>query len=84
MKHSYHTPRNSSENSEVHHPKGQDKNNASRNRQRGPDVIRNLKDPLSYDHLYPSMKQFAELLALRYDHTRTRHSYYPDHWKVRE
>jgi len=76
MKHSYHTHRNSSENTEGHRSKGQVKNNAPRNRQRGPDVIRNLKDPLTYDHLYPSMKQFAECLALRYDHTRTRHSYY--------
>lgn len=72
----YNTPRNASENSEGHRSKGQVKNNTSRNRPRGPDVIRNLKDPLSYDHLYPSMKRFAECLALRYDHTRTRHSYY--------
>jgi len=72
----YNTPHNASGNSEDRRSKGQVKNNSVRNRPRGPDLIRNLKDPLSYDHLYPSMKSFAECLALRYDHTRTRHSYY--------
>ena len=33
-------------------------------------------DPLTYTHAWPSMKGFAELLALRYDSPRTRHSYY--------
>lgn len=35
------------------------------------------RDPLDYDsHPYPSMKRFAEFLALRFDAPRTRHSYY--------
>jgi integrase len=35
------------------------------------------RDPLDYDsHPYPSMRRFAELLALRFDTPRTRHSYY--------
>jgi integrase/recombinase XerD len=33
-------------------------------------------DPLTYTHPWPSMAQFARLLALRYDSLRTRHSYY--------
>jgi len=34
-------------------------------------------DPLDYpQHPYDSMKRFAQLLALRYDMVRTRHSYY--------
>jgi|GEM_PF-2158913 len=33
-------------------------------------------DPLHYDHAWPSMAQFARVLALRYDSLRTRHSYY--------
>jgi site-specific recombinase XerD len=35
-------------------------------------------DPLDYAHPYDSMKRFAELLALRFDMIRTRHSYYRD------
>lgn len=35
------------------------------------------RDPLDYDsHPYPSMRQFAEFLALRINTPRTRHSYY--------
>jgi integrase/recombinase XerD len=35
------------------------------------------RDPLDYEsHPYPSMKQFAEFLALRINTPRTRHSYY--------
>lgn len=35
------------------------------------------RDPLDYDsHPYPSMRRFAEFLALRFDTPRTRHSYY--------
>jgi integrase/recombinase XerD len=35
------------------------------------------RDPLHYDsHPYPSMRRFAEFLALRFDAPRTRHSYY--------
>jgi hypothetical protein len=35
------------------------------------------RDPLDYDsHPYPSMRRFAEFLALRFDTARTRHSYY--------
>lgn len=44
-----------------------------------PRAGRTLRDPLDYEHhAYPSMKRFAELLALRYDTPRTRHSYYRD------
>lgn len=41
-----------------------------------PDSGRRGRDPLEYDHRHPSMKRFAELLALRYDQARTRHAYY--------
>lgn len=35
------------------------------------------RDPLHYDsHPYPSMRSFAEFLALQFDAPRTRHSYY--------
>lgn len=35
------------------------------------------RDPLDYEtHPHPSMKRFAELLALRFNTPRTRHSYY--------
>lgn len=34
------------------------------------------RDPLVYTHPYDSMRRYAELLALRYDSARTRHSYY--------
>lgn len=33
-------------------------------------------DPLGYQHPYESMRRYAELLALRHDSSRTRHSYY--------
>lgn len=33
-------------------------------------------EPLHYSHAWPSMAQFARVLALRYDSVRTRHSYY--------
>jgi len=33
-------------------------------------------DPLDYNHPYDSMRRHAELLALRHDSPRTRHSYY--------
>lgn len=35
-------------------------------------------DPLSYEHPWPSMRDYARLLALRYEALRTRHSYYRD------
>jgi site-specific recombinase XerD len=42
-----------------------------------PKVSRDQRDPIDYDsHLYPSMKNFAEFLTLRFDAPRTRHSYY--------
>lgn len=42
-----------------------------------PKAGRAQRDPLDYDsHPYPCMKQFAEFLALRFDTSRTRHSYY--------
>ena len=34
------------------------------------------KNPLEYDHPYPSMDDFAKRLSLRYDAVRTCHSYY--------
>jgi site-specific recombinase XerD len=37
---------------------------------------RRHRDPLDYNHPYDSMRRYAELLALRHDCGRTRHSYY--------
>ena len=37
---------------------------------------RRHRDPLDYNHPYDSMRRYAELLALRHDCPRTRHSYY--------
>jgi site-specific recombinase XerD len=48
---------------------------ASSNRPRAGNRYRN---PLDYDHPYPSMRRFAELLNLRHDANRTRHAYYRD------
>lgn len=46
-------------------------------RQYRPKASRDQHDPIDYDsHSYPSMRQFAEFLVLRYDTPRTRHSYY--------
>ena len=36
---------------------------------------RGAADPVDYKHPYPSMAQYAELLALRFDAKRTRHAY---------
>ncbi len=42
-----------------------------------PKAGRSQRDPIDYEsHPYPSMKQFAEFLALRFHTPRTRHSYY--------
>jgi integrase/recombinase XerD len=68
-------PRNSLDNSEAHGSKGQVKKNHNR-RKRGADLNRSIIDPLTYDHKFPSMRSFAELLALRYELSRTRQSYY--------
>ena len=35
-------------------------------------------DPTTYTHAWPSMGDYARLLALRYEALRTRHSYYRD------
>lgn len=35
-------------------------------------------DPVSYDHPWPSMAEYARFLALRYEALRTRHAYYRD------
>ena len=44
-----------------------------------PRVGRTERDPIEYEvHPYPSMRSFAELLALRFDTPRTRHCYYRD------
>jgi len=37
---------------------------------------RDYENPVDYDHPYPSMAQYADFLALRYDANRTRHAYY--------
>jgi integrase/recombinase XerD len=37
---------------------------------------REYVNPVDYQHPYPSMAQFAQALALRYDANRTRHAYY--------
>lgn len=37
---------------------------------------RDYANPVDYQHPYPSLARFAELLALRYDANRTRHAYY--------
>lgn len=39
-------------------------------------TARDYANPVDYAHPYPSMARFADLLALRYDANRTRHSYY--------
>ena len=39
-------------------------------------ISKEYENPVTYDHPYPSMKRFAEFLALRYDCTRTCHAYY--------
>jgi len=39
---------------------------------------RAYRNPLDYDHPYPSMAEFAKRLTLRHDANRTRHSYYRD------
>lgn len=39
---------------------------------------RAYSDPITYDHPWPSMIDYARLLALRYEALRTRHSYYRD------
>jgi site-specific recombinase XerD len=55
----------------------QPKNKQRRANRRPP--TRAERDPLDYEtHPYPSMKRFAEHLALRYDAPRTRHAYYRD------
>ena len=41
-----------------------------------PNSGRRGADPLTYTHRYPSLRRFAELLALRYPLERTRHAYY--------
>ncbi|MFV1994310.1 MAG: tyrosine-type recombinase/integrase [Verrucomicrobiales bacterium] len=43
-----------------------------------------FRNPLDYDHPYPSMRRFAELLTLRHDANRTRHAYYRDMRLVHE
>jgi integrase len=39
-------------------------------------VGRRGPDPLEYQHPYASLRDYAQLLALRYEQARTRHSYY--------
>jgi integrase len=40
------------------------------------DGSRKYKNPVHYDHAYPSMNDFAKRLSLRYDAVRTCYSYY--------
>ncbi len=39
-------------------------------------TARDYANPVDYQHPYPSMSQYADFLALRYDANRTRHAYY--------
>jgi len=41
-----------------------------------PDVGRRGPDPIEYQHPYASLRDYAQLLALRYNQGRTRHAYY--------
>jgi hypothetical protein len=41
-----------------------------------PHAGRRGPDPLHYRHRHRSLRDYAQLLALRYDQARTRHSYY--------
>lgn len=41
-------------------------------------------DPTTYDHAWPSMRDFARWLALRHEAVRTRHAYYRDLRLVQE
>lgn len=61
-------------------PEGNNRDNKQPKRtNRRPKAGRTRRDPLDYEHHpYPSMKRFAEFLALRYDAPRTRQSYYRD------
>lgn len=45
---------------------------------------RDYDNPVDYEHPYPSMAQFADLLALHYDANRTRHAYYRQLRLIRE
>lgn len=54
----------------------QDQNTHDRGPARWPRPKHGKSDPLTYNHPYQSMRDFAELLALRYDYDRTQHSYY--------
>ena len=68
--------------------KSTDNNNNNNNSARRPvtkvDAGRQYTNPIDYDHPWPSMLQFAQLLTLRYDCNRTRHSYYRDMRLVHE
>lgn len=41
-----------------------------------PDAGRRGRDPLEYDHAHGSMRDYAQLLVLRYESSRTREAYY--------
>ncbi len=59
--------------------KNQAKKKTAGKKNQRPKAGRNRTDPLDYpSHRYPSMRRFAELLALRYDISETRHAYYRD------
>lgn len=54
------------------------KSNPSPSSKISSDGGRAYRNPLDYDHPYPSMAEFAKRLTLRHDANRTRHSYYRD------
>ncbi len=59
--------------------KSQAKKKTAKKKNLRPKAGRNRKDPLDYpSHPYPSMRRFAEFLALAYDISETRHAYYRD------
>ena len=61
------------------HDNEEPKKNQGKKKNQRPKAGHHRKDPLDYpSHPYPSMKRFAEFLALRYDISKTRHSYYRD------
>jgi integrase/recombinase XerD len=68
-------------------PKSNPNSKSSKSQSINPKVDggRSYRNPITYDHHpYPSMKQFADLLALRHDSDRTCHSYYRDMRLVHE
>ena len=76
MKNPKHTPSQSAQKSATPKAKAQGKSTKPPKRKPGKDLSRRTIDPITYDHVYPSMRRYAELLALRYTNLRTRQGYY--------